>query len=134
MLIGKNMEISTHTQLKILKGTGIFVGNLFFSIAWFLILPLKFEGPTFDTCHGVGSTCTAVYTTRWHWLGMYHIWFSPEGPHYPAVMNYVPVNTAEQRAAFIISILLGVITYMLLRKIILRIFKSHTPSLGSSIV
>ncbi len=71
------------------------------TIVLFLVMPLQFQGPeTFKGCTNIHvSSCSFEQTARWHWFGMYHVLFGPEGPHYPAVMNYRLVHGWEAAVA-----------------------------------
>jgi hypothetical protein len=107
-----------------------YICTLVASVIWFLILPLKFQGPEFfKGCKNIHvSSCTFEHITRWHWFGMYHNLFSPEGPHYPAVMNYVLANKWEVAVAACVAIVLGILTYTILRKIYSVVTKSDSIS------
>ncbi|HUC89620.1 MAG TPA: hypothetical protein VMR45_02360 [Patescibacteria group bacterium] len=109
-----------HTQkVKLFRQSIIdYISILALWIGFFMVSPLAFVGSTSVICHGLGSTCTTVDTTRWYWLGGYHVLFGPEGPHYPAVIKYWPTSTWEMWLAVFISLSMAIIIYVVILKVI----------------
>lgn len=88
---------------------------LFWSIFWFLILPLKFKGPGFNICQGLGSPCR-YDATRWHWFAGYNLTIGPDTP----INEYGPANSWEGWVLVLISIGLAIFTYWVLGRIVWR--------------
>ena len=97
-----------------------FLAGMLVSATLFMILPLSFQGPEiFKSCSNIHiSSCSFVKTVQWHWFGMYHVLFSPEGLHYPAVMNYKLAHGWEAAVAAVIAVIAGLVTYSLLLDLI----------------
>jgi len=110
------------------KGLIGFVVIVLLWVITFMVAPLAFQGSTFDTCSA--QTCTTISTTRWYWLGGYHLLFGPEGPHYPAIIKYWPTSSWEIWLLLVVSLALAYALCMVGANTIPKVFAQPRKGRG----